>query len=435
MALTGRPTAVVMNMSYTGLGIARSLGEMGIPVIGLTSERGIYGNFSRYARTRFCPDSKRQPDQLLAYLIQLGKALDHPGIIFPTRDHDLVFLDQYRAELTPWFSLVLPESSVLDACLNKWQTYQWAQRSGIPAPKSWLIENELDLRHTLDEITYPCVLKPVAAHQWRTCRNWALVGRRKAIPIYTQEELLAEYAAVASADKCALAQEMIPGGDNYLVTTSCYFDSTSNCVAAFNTRKLAQSPEGFGTGCIVQADSHPELLEPTIRLLRDMRFTGIAEVEYKWNAAKQEYQLIEINPRPWDQHRLGVSCGVNLMYLAYCEHAGLPRPVVEPKQSQDKWVAEDVFVLDAIWWALRRDPKCSSLLRLAKGRRIYAIWSARDPLPLIAYFGLRFLPQLLGMGLRSAWSALTRSLRRPKRGAMHKGIVHSSELQRGDTHG
>ena len=57
----GRPPAVVMNMFYTGLGIARSLGEHKIPVIGLTSQRGIYGNFTRYAKTVFCPDSRREP--------------------------------------------------------------------------------------------------------------------------------------------------------------------------------------------------------------------------------------------------------------------------------------------------------------------------------------------------------------------------------------
>ena len=33
-----------MNMFYTGLGIARSLGEHGVSVIGLSAHRRIYGN-------------------------------------------------------------------------------------------------------------------------------------------------------------------------------------------------------------------------------------------------------------------------------------------------------------------------------------------------------------------------------------------------------
>ena len=60
-----RPTAVVLNMFYSGLGIARSLGEHGIPVIGLTAQRGIYGNFTRYAKVVHAPDSRKEPEALL----------------------------------------------------------------------------------------------------------------------------------------------------------------------------------------------------------------------------------------------------------------------------------------------------------------------------------------------------------------------------------
>jgi predicted ATP-grasp superfamily ATP-dependent carboligase len=429
-----KPTAVVMNMFYTGLGIARSLGERGIPVVGLTAERGLYGNFSRYAKTRVCPDSKREPEALLAYLIELGKSLGQRGVIFPTRDHDLVFLDCYRTELAPWYSIVCPEPGVLEFCLNKWETYLWAQRTDVPTPKAWVIENESDLAGLLDEVTYPCVLKPLAAHQWRTGRNWMLVGGRKAIPLLNRSELSAEYAVTSQAVQQVLVQEMIPGNDDCLVTVCCYFDRELNCVAAFNTRKLAQTPEQFGTGCILQAAHCPELLEPTVRLLSGMRFTGIAEVEYKWDAVNRQYRLIEINPRPWDQHRLGNTCGVDLIYLAYCDHAGLPLPSFETKRSEDKWIAEDALALEALWMVPGRDPKLRALLRLARGRRIYAIWSPRDPLPLIAYLGLRFIPQVVGIVFRSIWSRVSRGLR-PKRSTTAEHAAYGAKLQRGGTNG
>src|ERR1039458_4676874 len=85
-------TAIVMNMYYTGLGIARSLGEHGIPVLGLTAQRGIYGNFTRYAKTVSSPDSRSEPEALLAFLLQIGRQLKDRAIVFPTRDDDLLFL-------------------------------------------------------------------------------------------------------------------------------------------------------------------------------------------------------------------------------------------------------------------------------------------------------------------------------------------------------
>jgi D-aspartate ligase len=401
-----KPPAVVMNMFYTGLGIARSLGEHGIPVIGLSSDRRIYGNFSRYSKTVFCPDSRKEPEALAEFLIAMGKTLEQRAVIFPTRDDDVIFLDRYRRQLEPYFAVTVPESSVLTVCLNKWETYRSACEAGIATPKCWLIEDQPGLDRLLPEIAYPCVLKPVAAHQWRQNANWELVGGRKAIKISSPGELLEEYALVARANQQALIQELIPGDDRSLVIAACYMDRQAKWVAGFNTQKLVQCPEGFGTGCIVRALDRPELFAPARRLLEHIGFTGIAEVEFKWDEARQVYQLIEINPRPWDQHRLGATCGTDLVYLAYCDHAGLPVPPVVKKPAERKWVAEDAFLFESLRLFWRRDPKWRDLFRFAQGKRIYAIWSWRDPLPMAAYLFPRLIPQVLAMG----WTAFRRAL-------------------------
>lgn len=427
-------TAVVMNMFYTGLGVARSLGEENISVIGLTAQRLVFGNFTRYAKVLLCPDSRSEPEALLAFLLNLSEGLDAPAIIFPTRDDDLVFLDCFREKLTHHFIPVLPESSVLKACLNKWDTHLCAQRAGVPAPRSWLIEGESDLERIDHGLPYPCVLKPLAAHHWRQRDNWELVGGRKAICISSNEELRAEYASIARADKRALLQEMVPGGDESLVVTACYLDKQSNWVAGFNIRKLVQVPEGFGTGCIVQAAVCPELMERTDRLLRTMRFTGIAEVEYKWDPAKREYLLIEINPRPWDQHRLGKSCGVDLVHIAYREHAGLAMPAARLRKSERKWIAEDTFITTVLRLLWRRDSKFNFLFRHARGKRMYAIWSANDPLPSMAHITLRFVPMLLSSVAQFIWSARKRRTR-SKTLAEKKSALYESQLEEGKSHG
>jgi D-aspartate ligase len=423
-------TAIVMNVYYTGLGIARSLGEHGVPVIGLTSHRGVYGNFTRYARVRSCPDSRSQPEALLEYFLKLRRELSEPPVVFPTRDDDLVFLDRFREDLAPRFRLVLPERDVLNACLNKWETYVRAREAGVPAPRSWLIEELKDLHAVLSGISYPCVLKPLAAHHWRQGRNWDKVGGRKAICISSRQELLAEYALVAQADHRALVQEMVPGGDDCLWVAACYLDKDSQWVAGFNAQKLVQSPPGFGTGCIVQAAERPELFDRTVRLLQQMRFTGIAEVEYKWDIRMSEYQLIEINPRPWDQHRLGKTCGIDLIYLAYCDQAGWPRPELKRKVSSRKWIAEDSFFMAALRFLWRRDPAFWSLLRLARGKRVYAIWSARDPLPLIGYSIRRFGPGLVATAVRFFWSAGKARVSQTSSGRGKEDLVYEEHIEK-----
>jgi D-aspartate ligase len=303
--------------------------------------------------------------------------------------------------LKPYYTLAVPESAVLQACLSKWQTHLWAKRSGVPTPKCWLLESPEDLRRILPEVTFPCVLKPLNSHLWRVGGNWEVVGARKVIGVFSEAELLAEYTVISKAEARAVLQEMVPGGDDQLVIAACYLNGKSEWVAGFNTRKVLQVPAGFGTGCIVSSAEVPDVFIPTQRLLQVMGFNGIAEVEYKWDAAKGEYMLIEINPRAWDQHRLGNTCGVDLIYLAYCEHAGLAVPTVNGRTVKVKWVAEDTFLTTALRLLWRRDvKKLLELFRAARGRRIFAIWSAKDPLPWIAYLVTRYIPLLLRMSIQ-----------------------------------
>src|SRR5688572_26983581 len=180
-----------MNMFYTGLGIARSLGEYGIPVIGITAQRPLYGNATRYAKCLQCPDSRSEPEQLRDFLIELGRTLMSRAIIFPTRDHDLIFLDRFRTDLEPYYIAATPPRESLAICLDKWETWRAAQKAGVPSPACRSVHSIEELRTILPGLTYPCVLKPVAAYHWRTGANWNLVGARKAIAVESEAELLA----------------------------------------------------------------------------------------------------------------------------------------------------------------------------------------------------------------------------------------------------
>jgi D-aspartate ligase len=401
--------AVVMNMFYTGLGIARSLGEKGIPVIGLTAHRGAYGNFTRYARVRTSPDSREHPEELLGFLLRLAEELGTGSVIFPTRDDDVLFLDRYRERLEPHFRMVLPGRAALEASLNKWATYRAAQAAGIAAPRCWNVTSRQDLLDAIAQLTFPCVLKPVSAHHWRKTGNWEVVGQRKAVAAASAEALLAEYDVIGRVERRALLQEVVPGGDHDLWIAACYMNRQFEFVAGFTAQKLLQIPEGFGTGCLVQSADCPQVPELAIHLLRSIGFSGIAEVEFKWDARTQEYKLIEINPRAWDQHRLGTISGIDLAYTAYCDAAGMPLPVWGKQKVGQKWIAEDVFfflLLRALW---RRDGSFSRLLRMGSGGRTYSIWSWKDPVPLIGFLILRYLPELAVNCWRYAESMLRRS--------------------------
>jgi predicted ATP-grasp superfamily ATP-dependent carboligase len=411
---------VVINLFYTGVGIGRSLGSRGVPVIGLTAHRAAYGNFSRYITAVRCADSSSEPERLLPQVIELGRTLNARGVLFPTRDSDLVFLDQYREELEPYFHLVVPPAAALRRCLDKWETHTSAVRAGVPAPKSVVVAGEEDLPRVGTEVGFPCVVKPLASHHWRSAANWALVGARKAIGANSADDLRAAYRAVAAANRRVLVQECIPGADDALIVAACYIDKQGAFRGGFNVQKLVQVPSGFGTGCIVQSADRPELMDRTIALLRAMEFTGVAEVEYKWDERDQEYKLIEVNPRPWDQHSLGAAAGIDLIRLAYDDHAGLPLTAQKAPFVERKWIAEDTLLLTTLRLLWNRQAGgVRTLWRNARGKRVYGIWSARDPLPLIAC-AATLGAELAAMGLKAVGRGMAGTMGsvRPRRAAL-----------------
>src|SRR5690348_18401329 len=110
----GKPPVIILNLFHSGLGIARDFAGTGIRVVGLTADKNCYGNYTRFCEVRSAPNSQREPERLVGYLLQAANDLKG-AVIFPTRDADVVMLDKYRESLSKHYRLGIPSTS----CLQK----------------------------------------------------------------------------------------------------------------------------------------------------------------------------------------------------------------------------------------------------------------------------------------------------------------------------
>ena len=396
-----RPPVIILNLFYTGLGIAHNLRGYGLRVIGLSADRQAYGRFSRFCEVRESPNSQENPEELKSYLLGLVGELNG-AIIFPTRDADVLFLDHYREELEPCFRLAIPPRECLQNVVDKGKLVEIALRAGVSVPRTVVVRTREHISRVGDAVGYPCVVKPVRSADWRGGHNWEKVGGRKAFLVRNVVELEKEYAQIVSVTPELLIQEWIPGRPDQIVILGGYVGEDADPLAYFTARKLIQSPEDFGTGCIVESVDLPGLLEPTIRLWRALKYRGMAEVEYKRDARTDEYKLIEINTRHWDWHRLGMASGVNVSWAAYCDLAGISVSRKSPSIVPAKWIAEDATLLYLLRGVYHREIRLRSLQKDLSGRRLYGIFAWSDPLPFIYnLFGV-FLPGIF----RQVWSKL-----------------------------
>lgn len=376
---TSLPKVVLLNTHYSGIAVGRDLASSGVEVHGLAANPRFPGNHSRTIRYRPSPDSHTDPQGLLAALRSLAEEIGNGAILFPTRDHDINFICEHRDELEQLFTVPLAGNDVITRVLDKGLCATAAEECGIRVPRQIVVRSRIDIQAAA-ALRFPCVCKPVRASDWRTKEVWDLVGRRKAVKLDDAKALEAFYSPLEVVAPGVVVQEWVEGPDTNLRIFGSYCSKNSDVLAYFTAHKVLQTPPSTGTGVIVRAQPHPEVVGPSTALLRALKFTGLSEVEYKIDDRDGSLNLIEINPRHWDQHGLGTAVGVNLSLAAWCHLAGQEMPEFKQKERAVVWIAETEFFYEYLRGIVSRSPTRPTL-GLMRGVRTFAVWSMSDPRP------------------------------------------------------
>jgi predicted ATP-grasp superfamily ATP-dependent carboligase len=130
----------------------------------------------------------------------------------------------------------------------------------------------------------------------------------------------------------------------------------------------------------------PEIVAPSERLLAAIRYNGIVEVEYKFDARNGRYKLLDINPRLWTWSPLGGRAGMDFPYLLWKMMQRMPL-ARQTAPAGVRWVRMSTDVPAALQEMLRGRLNLRSYLRSLRGPLQFALVSADDPLP-----GLMDLP-------------------------------------------
>ena len=126
------PGALVIGGDYQGLGIVRSLGRRGIPVVVVDDERSI-SRHSRYVQGAYQFSELRDDADMLDALRGLARSGRYDGwVVYPTREETVATLSRHRAELSEHFRIPTPEWSVTGWAWDKRNTYRRAQRARNP---------------------------------------------------------------------------------------------------------------------------------------------------------------------------------------------------------------------------------------------------------------------------------------------------------------
>jgi len=305
------PAAIVFNCHITGLAVARSLGQRGVPVIGLDRDENGYGLHSRYTTVAGrCPYPLDDERVFVDLLLEIGAALKQKAVLFPCLDEWVFAVARHASELGAYFILPFSDIETVERILDKNRLYRKCEDRGIPIPQTYYV-GEQTPEQISNEISYPCIVKPALQ------REFTNEFGEKVLRANDREAFLA--LCKRAGHHPLLAQEIVGAGIDSFYSLCSYIGRDGQAKGAFVGRKLEQYPPDFGTACLVDSRYVEEIVERGVDILKEFGYHGISEVEFIYDDRSREYKLLDINTRVWKWIGLPISAGIDLPWLAYAD--------------------------------------------------------------------------------------------------------------------
>lgn len=365
--------ALVINSKRNGLAIIRSLGAKGVEIIAVDHFKDAIGLYSKYVSVKeIVPLITDDEFAFVLAIVDIAKRRGNGKkiILFPSSDAHLMVFVRFWQFLEPYFYPTFEiNEEILNRCLDKTKVEELARASKVPIPKTLVSPPE---GNRSQNISFPLVVKPDIRSSPKAIL--AKIFRLKVC----ENEFAVEQAASELEVKGFnfVIQEYIPGGDEELYTVGLFAEK-GEIRGMFTCRKLRQFPPIFGECSYGEIIKVPILFKYANYLIKEANFTGIAQIEFKKH--KDDYYLIEINPRTWSWVSLSKVAGIDIPWLAYLNVVSDEKISVIQKRWTGKWsyLSEDLKAdskrlkptgkFTIIWQSLKADS--------------HSIWSLSDPIP------------------------------------------------------
>jgi D-aspartate ligase len=308
-------TAVVLADGATGLGAIWGLHDAGVPTIAVVSSPNEPAMHSRLPKQKLLVRSSSPDKRDHDLLALLQKIEDVRPVLIPTSDRHVSFMAANRRSLTERFDFCLPNDDLVERLNDKVKEIELIRSHAFALPQT--VENLPSCsREMAEQLGFPIIIKP------RSSEHFKFLGKKNLI-IRTQYEMDSFYDKYSGVFWALIAQEVIPGPDESVWHCICTFSRSHELMSAFTFKKLRMIPAHFGVPTYAISERNQEVVGLVSELGKELRYTGPASVEFKFDVRDGQYKYIEINPRLGMCHYYGAVCGVNNVLYTYMLARGI----------------------------------------------------------------------------------------------------------------
>jgi D-aspartate ligase len=364
------------------IGLVRSLGEAGIPLVVGSYYKDNIALYSRYCgkTVLFSHTASRT---FVEELIAFGKNAGRKMVFFSDDDRAVLSFSQYRDELKDYFYFNLPDHNLVETLLDKRKFGVLADRLKLAVPKTYTPSSAGELNEIIPLLEFPCIIKPAHKDDWWHPEFRARVGAyRKAIVCDTPDMLRDFYSRVSLINPNIVVQEYIEGDDLDLYSVNMYLDEHSNLKAYFIGRKLRVYPIHAGVGSLVETVQDDEIVAAALDAAVKLGMKGHFNIQFKRDKRTGKVKIMEAHARNSLWCYLATASGLNITAIAYYDMIGRPCPETGSLAYGVKWVDlnKDLKALRDYRktgeWTIR------SWLSSLRGKKAFHVHSLKDPLPL-----------------------------------------------------
>lgn len=366
--------AVIIEGHVQGLANTRLLGKRGIPVIVVDKDKCV-AKYSRYCKAFYkCPDYLT--DDFAEFLLRLNKAFNlKDWVLIPSNDHAVHTIARNKDRLAECYQVITEDLDKIEKIYNKKELLSIAEGAGLPIPKTVM---PVDENPKVVDLRYPILIKGNQG------LSFYKRFKHKALMLNTPAELEEVWDGVlegAEPDEYFI-QEVIPYDHKTVSVT--VFAEKGEIHAYWMGIKLREHPVTFGTATSCMSMFEEDMLDLSRKLIKELGYTGVCEIEWLRDSRDGIPKLIEINARTWLWVGLAAKCGVDYpnMIYDYLNEGKLPEPV--DYESNKVWLNIYTDSLYSLKRVMKRMDSPKEILRSYKSFS-EATWDIKDPLPFFMY--------------------------------------------------
>lgn len=365
--------AIVVAGHPNGLAVVRALGQRGIPVALISSSPESIAQYSRYCREHHACHSLSRCGESLIELLRARQRHWRGWCIFPTNDHAIEAIARHHDCLASHYTLTTMPWEIAGKLLDKDALAKVAEEAGVDRPVDYGPATPETANRT--DIQFPVVIKPVKTHLFR------LAFGCKLFTVEDAAALRRRIAQLADSGLQARIMELVPGDDDTLYNYMLYMDEHGEPTAGIALHKLRKSPPFSGVARVSEIGGFDSLREPTVEMLRRLKYRGIASAEYKLDKRTGRLKFMEINARHPISGGLARRAGVDLVHLAWRDVTLREAPIARANGWHGVWIHLRAEVECLLRYRRQENWTASQYIAPYLRPKVFAVWDAHDPRP------------------------------------------------------